>query len=74
MKRDGTVSDWTPIDEGMPPEGVVVDAVAPDGQLLRLKWQGRQWWYADGSHYLYFTPDYWRPAIEVHGGRAVRSP
>jgi len=56
------VADWTPIDEGMPPEGVVVDAIAPGGQHLRLKWQGRLWLYADGSNYLCFTPTYWRPA------------
>ena len=55
------MADWTPIDEGMPPEGVVVDTIAPEGQFVRLKWQGRQWWYADGSHYLCFTPTYWRP-------------
>jgi len=46
----------------MPPEGVVVDAIAPDGAHLRLKWQGRLWLFADGSNYLYFTPTYWRLA------------
>ena len=54
------MANWTPIDEGMPPEGAVVDAIAPDGRHLWLKWEGRQWWYRDGAHYLYFTPTYWR--------------
>lgn len=67
------MADWIPIDEGMPPERVVVDAVAPDGGHLRLKWQGRQWWYADGSHYLCFTPTYWRPMGADDVGRTVRT-
>jgi hypothetical protein len=56
------VADWTPIDQGMPPEGVVVDAIAPNGARLRLKWERRLWLFADGSNYLYFTPTYWRSA------------
>jgi len=56
------VADWTPTDEGMPPEGVVVDAIGPAGGNLRLKWKGRLWLFADGSNYLYFTPTYWRLA------------
>ena len=53
--------DWTPIDERMPPEGLVVDVVTPHGQRLRLKWQGRLWRFPDQSHYLFYTPLYWRP-------------
>ena len=56
------MADWTPTDEGMPPEGAVVDALAPDGRHLRLRWEGRLWRYADASPYLFFTPAYWRPA------------
>ena len=59
------MADWTPIDAGLPPEGVVVDAIGPDDRHLRLKWEGRQWWFADGSHFLFFTPTYWRRAAAV---------
>jgi hypothetical protein len=55
------VADWTPTDEGMPPEGVVVDAIGPDDGRLRLMWKGRLWRFADGSPFLFFTPAYWRP-------------
>jgi hypothetical protein len=56
------MADWTPTDEGMPPDGVVVEAITPGGEYLRLKWQNRLWLRADGSAYLYFTPAWWRPA------------
>lgn len=56
------MADWTPTDEAMPPEGELVDAIAPHGEHLRLKWQGRLWHFADGSPYIYFTPAWWRPA------------
>ena len=68
------MANWTPIDEGMPPEGVVVEAIAPDGGHLRLKWQGRLWRFADGSHFPFFTPTYWRPAAADHGERAIPRP
>ena len=55
-------ADWTPTDEGMPPEGVVVDAIGPDGDLLRLRWEGRLWRFAGGSPFPFFTPTYWRRA------------
>lgn len=61
-ERNVDVADWTPTDEGMPPEGVVVEAIAPDGRHLRLKWEGRLWRYADGPPYHFFTPTYWRLA------------
>jgi hypothetical protein len=52
---------WTPIDDRMPPEGVVVEADFADGRRLRLKWQGRLWRFRDESHHLFYTPLYWRP-------------
>lgn len=58
------MEDWTPITEGMPPEEVVVEAIAPDGERLFLKWQNRLWLHADGSAYRYFTPTWWRPAVQ----------
>lgn len=45
---------------GMPPEGVIVDAIAPDGRLLWVKWEGRLWRLPGGAHYPCFTPEYWR--------------
>lgn len=66
------MADWTPTDEGMPPEGVIVDAIDPAGRYLRLKWQGRLWLFTDGSNYFYFTPTYWRLAAEARrGGQAL---
>jgi hypothetical protein len=56
------MADWTPTEEDMPPEGVVVEAITPGGEYLRLKWQNRLWHYADGPVYLYFTPTWWRQA------------
>lgn len=56
------MADWTPIEDGMPPEGLLVDAIGPGGGRLRLEWQDRLWLFADGSNYVYFTPTYWRPA------------
>lgn len=55
------MADWTPTDEGMPPEGMIVEAIDPAGGHLRLKWQNRLWLFADGSNYIFFTPTYWRP-------------
>jgi hypothetical protein len=54
------MANWTPTDEGMPPEGVIVEAIDPAGGHLRLKWQDRLWLFADGSNYIFFTPTYWR--------------
>jgi hypothetical protein len=52
---------WTPIDDRMPPEGVVVETDSADGRRHQLKWQGRLWRYRDESHHLFYTPLYWRP-------------
>jgi len=68
------VADWTPTDEGMPPEGVLVEAIAPDGRHMRLKWEGRLWRFADGAPYLFFTPAYWRRWAADGGGPATRLP
>jgi hypothetical protein len=46
------MADWTPTDERMPPEGIVVEAIAPGGGRLRLKWEGRLWRFAGGSMYV----------------------
>ena len=52
---------WTPTDELMPPEGVVVETVTPGGRRIRLKWQHRLWLFEDDTNYLIHTPEYWRP-------------
>lgn len=51
---------WTPITGGMPPEGVIVDAITAEGQHMRVKWEGRVWRLPGGAHYSCFTPEYWR--------------
>lgn len=68
------MADWTPTDEDMPPEGVVVEVITPSGELLRLKWHNRLWLFADGSMYLYFTPAWWRRAGPADGGPGVPVP
>ena len=55
-------ADWTPLAAGMPPEGVLVDAVASAGRRLRVRWEGRLWRLPDGPHCPCFAPEYWRPA------------
>jgi hypothetical protein len=67
------MTDWTPTDKGMPPEGVVVEAITPGGEYLRLKWQNRLWQYTDGSAYLYFTPTWWRQVGSPDSDRAART-
>lgn len=62
--------DWTPISARMPPEGMTVDALTPDGRRARVKWEGRLWKLPGGAHCPCFAPEYWRPA----SGRGMRRP
>lgn len=53
---------WQTIDSA--PENTVVLTKIHDAQGERneqpLKRQGRLWWFADGSMYVYYTPTHWR--------------
>lgn len=51
-----------------------MEAVAPDGGNLRLKWQGRLWRFPDESYYLFYTPLYWRPLPRPAPARSRPAP
>jgi hypothetical protein len=57
---------WQPIASA--PENVVVDTKIDDGRGVRneqpMKRQGRLWYFADGSMYVYYTPTHWRKAAK----------
>ncbi len=58
-------ADWIKLIDRMPAEGIVVDTKIDDEKGCRneqrMKREGRLWWYADGSMYVYYTPTHWRP-------------
>ena len=60
------MSEWKSTATDPPPEHEVVETKIDDGHGLRnqtrLYRQGRLWFLADGSMYVYYTPTHWRPA------------
>src|SRR5688572_1469409 len=60
---------WTPIDQLMPPEGVLVETDFPNGRRALLKWKGRLWRWADDSPSRFHGPLYWRPVAGQPAGR-----
>lgn len=61
------MSEWVACIEELPPDGEVVETKIDDGEHVRnvqpLKRQGRQWFFADGSMYVYYWPTHWREAL-----------
>lgn len=51
---------WRQIIMELPPEGKLVDTISPSGTQQQLKLQGKLWFLADGSMYVYYTPIFWR--------------
>lgn len=51
---------WTPTTCLLPPEGLVVETMSPQGLVQDLKRQGRLWFVPDGSMYVYYDIAYWR--------------
>lgn len=51
---------WTRTENGLPPEGVVVDTLSPNGRDTPLIRQGALWFFPDMSMYVYYTPALWR--------------
>lgn len=56
---------WNKITEtNLPENGVVVDTKVDDEKgernVQKLKRQGRLWFHADGSTYVYYTPTHWK--------------
>lgn len=60
---------WKDTAKEPPPENVLVDTFSPGGLQQALKRVGRLWCVPDGSMYVYYTPQFWRP-LEA---KAVRS-
>lgn len=58
------MGEWTRTADEEPPDGAVVETLSSNGQQQQLKRQGRLWFFPDGSMYVYYTPEYWRPAQE----------
>jgi hypothetical protein len=50
---------WISCADLLPPEGEVVEVKNNGGARLRRR--GNLWFLADGSMYVYYTPEYWRP-------------
>lgn len=54
-------ADWR---TDLPPQGMVVLTKIHDEHGPRnerpLKREGRLWWFADGSMYVYYTPTHWK--------------
>jgi hypothetical protein len=58
--------NWIKVSEQKPPQGVVVETklADPDRNEQKLKLNGRLWWLADGSMYVYYEPTHWRYVAE----------
>jgi hypothetical protein len=60
MSRDR----WNKVADALPEEGRVVKTLIADDDGVRneadLKRNGRLWFFADGSMYVYYTPTHWR--------------
>jgi hypothetical protein len=60
--------DWISVNERLPDIEVVVDTKIDDANgcrneqpLKRGGENGRLWFFADGSMYVYYCPTHWRP-------------
>jgi hypothetical protein len=55
---------WISCEEAMPKDGLTVLTKVEDERGLRniqkLKLNGRLWWLADGSMYVYYRPTHWQ--------------
>ena len=58
-------TEWIACSKYLPANGSVVTTKIDDGEgernIARLKRQGRLWFLADGSMYVYYTPTHWKP-------------
>ena len=63
-EKGNTMSKWTAIETNpLPPEGTLVDWIAPDGHEVigGKKGPGRLWFLPlDHSMYTYYEPTFWR--------------
>lgn len=67
-----TTDEWIPCSEQLPPDGEVVTTKISNFAGTRneqpLKRQGRLWFLADGSMYVYYTPTHWKAAATSDAG------
>lgn len=54
------MNNFTNVKDSLPPEGVVVEAITPSGDVQELKRNGNLWFFPDGSMYVYYVPTHWR--------------
>jgi hypothetical protein len=54
------VTDWTPTERQLPPEGVVVNAMDSGGHVQPLVLEQGLWFFPDRSMYVYFVPKMWQ--------------
>ncbi len=63
---------WIACNVQLPPDGEVVQTIISDQHDERneqqLKRQGRLWFFADGSMYVYYTPTHWKPITTTMKG------
>ena len=50
---------WIAVADELPPDGEVVQVKNNGGTTLKRS--GRLWFLPDGSMYVYYTPEWWRP-------------
>lgn len=56
---------WISVNEKLPEEGVIVNVKLGSRRIVEpLKRQGKLWFLADGSMYVYYTPTHWQPIFE----------
>jgi len=59
------MNDWIQVSDQLPEENLVVETKIDDQHGIRnevrLFREGRLWYVADGSMYVYYAPTHWRP-------------
>ena len=55
------VIDWVLTTNDLPTEGEVVETISTKGLQQQLKRHGRLWFIPDGSMYVYYEVQMWRP-------------
>lgn len=51
---------WHRVGEKAAPQGEIVLALTPGGDVRELRFQDNLWWLPDMSMYVYFTPTHWK--------------
>ena len=59
--NETTEWDWRNVANDPPPDGQVVQVFNNEGAMLKRS--GNLWFLPDGSMYVYYTPEWWRPVV-----------